>query len=180
MGANQRRIEGRKIGTPLVVIPLEGSPGGVHDKCQEPERRSQRLQPPPVRPTGAPKRHAARCDRHSFSIARRGGSNFTHRVSSPLVITSSLSIYSYRLEISATIPEATSQRKHKPWLSLHIQHQPCALCSQARTASRGGNACTSSSTAAADRLRAACSSGVSSTSMIFTTPPAPKRTGTPT
>src|SRR5215472_17213487 len=100
MGANQRRIEGRKIGTPLVVIPLEGSPGGVHDKCQEPERRRQRLQPPAVRATSAPKRHAARRGRNNLSVARHG-SNFTHRSSSPLVITSSASAYPYRLEISA-------------------------------------------------------------------------------
>src|SRR4029450_1599898 len=151
-----------------------------HDKRQEPERRSQRLQPPAVRPTGAPKRHAAPPCNNSFSVARHGGSNFTHRTPSPLVIAPSISLYSYRLEIAATIPEASSQRKHKPWLPLHLQNQLCTIRSQARTASRGGNACTSSSTAAADCLRAACSSGVSSTSMIFSTPPAPKRIGTPT
>src|SRR5262249_31624986 len=149
------------------------SPGGVHNKRQKPERHSQRLHPPAVRSTGAPKRHAARRSRNSFSVARHGGSNFTHRISSPLVIPPPILTYSYRLEIPATIPDVPSKRRHNPCLPLHLQNQPCAIRSQARTASRGGNACTSSSTAAADRLRAACSSGVSSTSMIFSTPPAP-------
>src|SRR5207244_952536 len=73
-----------------------------------------------------------------------------------------------------TVPGAQANSKKKSvarilWKSYGVEP----------TTSNAGRTRTSSSTASAERLRAACSSVVNSTSITFSTPPAPRRIGTP-
>ena len=47
-GLEERRVEGREIVSELVVIALEGGPGGIETEQPEPDRLGQRLGPPGV------------------------------------------------------------------------------------------------------------------------------------